>query len=129
MKKIVVSLLILGVALLAGCRSEVEVLPSEDLEVFKFYPELIRTLQNPNLSPSSKEKYEAAHEIIKKVDFTFTREAKTLNDIFYHGDAMIDPPNNPEHTISFNYQYGDRYVRLRFFMYRNFVTRVEITDK
>ena len=122
-----------AVALLlaGGCTlfQEEKKLPSEDIEIFKFYPELISVLKNPNLPSNSREKYDAAREIIRKVDFSFTRESKTLNEIFFHGDAIIDSPNTPDRTISFNYQYGDHYVRFRFFMYRNFVLRTEVTEK
>ena len=125
--------LLAAVALLSvgGCGlfQEEKRLPSEDIEIFQFYPELISVLKNPALPPNSKEKYEAAREIIRKVDFSFTRESKPLNDIFFYGDAIIDSPNTPDHTISFNYQYGDHYVRFQFFMYRNFVLRTEVTEK
>ena len=107
-----------AVALLlaGGCTlfQEEKKLPSEDIEIFKFYPELISVLKNPNLPSNSREKYDAAREI---------------NDIFFYGDAIIDSPDAEDRTISFNYQYGDHYVRFRFFMFRNFVLRVEVTEK
>lgn len=114
-----------------GCSlvQEEKKLPSEDIEIFKFYPDLISILKNPNLPPNGREKYEAARAIIRKVDFSFTRETKTINDIFFYGDAIIDAPEAEDRTISFNYQSGDHYVRFRFFTYRNFVLRVEVTEK
>ena len=96
-----------GTALLlaaSGCATA-EKLPAEDLEVPQFYGDLIAVLQNPKLPPNSKEKYEAAKELITKVDFTLARELKTLNTIFYHGDAIIDTPDQPDRTISFYYPY------------------------
>lgn len=125
------SLAAVALLFVTGCSlvQQEKKLPSEDIEIFKFHPHLISILKNPNLPPNGKEKYEAAREIIRKVDFSFTRESKTLNEIFFHGDAIIDSPNTPDRTISFNYQYGDHYVRFRFFMYRNFVLRTEVTEK
>ena len=50
-------------ALLCGCATE-EKLPAEDLEVPLLYGDLIKVLQDPNIKPNSKEKYEAAKELI-----------------------------------------------------------------
>lgn len=112
----------------SGCATT-EKLPAEDLEVPQFYGELIEVLQNPKLPPNSKEKYEAARELISKVDFTLARELKTLNTIFYHGDAMIDTPEQPDRTIIFYYPFEGHYVRLTFFTYKNLVLRVKIDEK
>lgn len=120
-----------GVCLLcsgSGCGTT-EKLPAEDLEVLQFHGDLIAVLQNPKLPPNSKEKYEAARELITKVDFTLARELKTLNTIFYHGDAMIDTPEQPDRTVIFYYPYGGHYVRLTFFTYKNLVLRVKIDEK
>ena len=111
-----------------GCATE-EILPAEDLEVQKFHADLIRVLQNPNLRPNSREKYEAAKELVSKVDFTLTRELNTVNSIFYHGDAMIDTPNEPDRTIIFYYPYDGHYVRLTFHPYKNWVLRVNVDQK
>ena len=75
------------------------------------------------------ESYEAAKELVKRVDLTFTRETKTVNDIFYFKDALIDFPNLPDRTVTFNYQYKDNYIRFQFKTFRNFITHVEITEK
>ena len=61
----------------------------------------------------------------EKVDFTFTRETKTLNDIFFFGDAIISSETDPDRTIAFNFQYGNNYVRLIFYCYDRFVFKVE----
>ncbi len=111
----------------AGCVSER--LPSEDIEVPKLNADLILVLKNPRLPANGKEKYEAARKLIRRVDFTFTRETKTLNDILWHGDAIVDFPNRPNRTITFNYQYRDHYVRLVFHTYLNFVFRVDVIEK
>ena len=63
------------------------------------------------------------------MDLSFTRETKTINELFYHGDALVDLPNSQDRTISFNYQYKDKYVRIQFKTFRNFVVRTIITEK
>ena len=112
----------------SGCATE-EKLPAEDLEVPQFYGDLIRVLQDPNLPPNSREKYEAAKALVGKVDFSLTRELKTVNSIFYHGDALIDTPDQPDRTIIFYYPYGGHYVRLTFYTYKTWVLRVKIDEK
>jgi hypothetical protein len=112
---------------LSGCNSER--LPSEDLEVPVVCADIIKVLKDPTLSANSKQKYEAAKELVKRVDLTFTRETKTVNDIFYFKDALIDFPNLPDRTVTFNYQYKDNYIRFQFKTFRNFITHVEITEK
>ena len=113
---------------LCGCATE-EKLPAEDLEVPLLYGDLIKVLQDPTLKPNSKEKYEAAKALVDKVDFTLARELKTLNTIFYHGDALIDTPDQPDRTVTFYYPYDGHYVRLRFYTYQTLVLRVKIDEK
>ncbi len=113
---------------LAGCATE-EKLPAEDLEVPQFYGALIQVLQDPKLPPNSREKYEAAKELIGKVDFSLTRELKTINSIFYHGDALIDTPDQPDRTIIFYYPWNGHYVRLTFYTYKTLVLRVKVDEK
>ena len=111
-----------------GCATE-EKLPAEDLEVPQFYGGLISVLQDPKIPPNSREKYEAAKELVSKVDFTLTREVKTLDKIFYHGDALIDTPDQPDRTITFYYPYEGHYVRLTFYTYTTWVLRVRVDQK
>ena len=113
--------------LIPGCTAER--LPSEDLEVPVVCADLIAILKDPKISANSKEKYDAARKLVKRVDLTFTRETKTLNDLFHFKDALIDFPNLPDRTITFNYQYKDNYIRFQFRTFRNFVLRVDITEK
>lgn len=110
--------------ILFGCASEPR-LPSEDLEVPQFYQDEIVILKTPGLSPNSKEKYEAAKRLVEKVDFTMTRETKTLDELLFHGDAIIEETGDKARTIAFNYQYGNHYVRLVFYTFDRFVFRVE----
>ena len=130
MKMLRPALLLIAALLLltAGCASTRK-LPSEDIEVPQLYPELIAVLKNPSLPANSKEKYEAIRELIEKVDMTFTRETKTIDQLLYYGDAIIDDPRSENRIITFNYQYGDHYIRLKFYTYRNFVHRVDVITK
>jgi hypothetical protein len=113
--------------LFTGCATER--LPSEDLEVLEKHADLIAVLKNPDIRPNSKEKYEAIKKLIKFVDFSFTRETKTINDILYHGDAIVDVPKGESRNIIFNYQYENHYVRITFAVFRYFVLRVVIQEQ
>ena len=115
-------------ALLCGCATE-EKLPAEDLEVPQFYGALIQVLQDPKLPPNSREKYEAAKELIRHVDFEFTREVRTLNELFHYRDAIIDTPTHEDRTIVFYYPYEGHFVRLTFYTYKNAVLRVKVDEK
>ncbi len=111
----------------SGCATKR--LPSEDIEAPRLYADLIQVLKDPKIPANSKLKYDAIRELMKKVDFTFTRETKTINEFLSANDAIIDIPEAVDRRITFNYQYRDRYVRLIFFTYRNFVVRVDIKEK
>ena len=114
--------------ILCGCQV-VEKMPSEDIEVPKKYSKIISVLKNPEKTPDSREKYEAAKELIRCVDLTYTRETATIDKIFYHRDALVDNFQSDKPTFTFNYRYRDNMVRIRFFTYKMFVTRVEVTEK
>ena len=127
--RIFVSLFALAVlAASSGCASA-EKLPAEDLEVHQFCGDEIKVLQNPRIPPNSKEKYEAAKELASKVDFTLLRELNTMNKIFYHGDAMIDTPDQPDRTIIFYYPHEGHYVRFTFYTYATWVLRAKVDIK
>ena len=111
-----------------GCQV-VDKIPSEDIEVLKKYSKIISVLKNQEISPDSREKYEAAKELIRCVDLTYTRETATIDKIFYHRDALVDSYQSDKPTFTFNYRYRDNMVRIRFFTYKMFVTRVEVTEK
>ncbi|MBO5792945.1 MAG: hypothetical protein J6S54_10820 [Lentisphaeria bacterium] len=111
----------------SGCATKL--MPSEDIEAPRLYASLISVLKDPQLPANSKEKYDAIRALMKKVDFTFTRETKTINEFLSPADAIIDLPEAVDRRITFNYQYRNNYVRLTFFTYRNFVVRVDITEK
>lgn len=120
------ALAVSAAAVFSGCRSVDNRMPSEDLEVVKKYSDIIAILKDSHLSTNSVEKYEAVKDLLKVVDLSFTRETKTINDIFYHGDAAIDFPNSEQRTIVFNYQYKNDYVRLMFVTMRSYVLRVTV---
>ena len=115
--------------LLSGCASMTpDRLPSEDIEVFEKYSDIISILRNPKLSPDSKEKYEAAKELLRHVDLYYTRETATVDKLFYHRDAVADGLQTEEPVFTFTYRYGNDFIRIRFFTCRMFVTRVEIKE-
>ena len=118
----------LAILLLSSGCSSVK-LPSEDIEALTLYSDIIKVLKSDKYRPDSKEKYEAAKEIIRKVDFYYTRELSTVNAFFNYKDMLVDARNQDNPVFSFNYRYRDHYVRLRFFSHKMFVTRVEITEK
>ena len=113
-------------AIFCGCATEK--LPSEDIEVLTKYADIIKVLRSPSIPPNSKEKYEAAKELIEHVDLYFTRETKTVDTLFYHRDAMIDAPGDKP-VFTFIYSWKNRSLRIRFFTCRMFITRVEIVEK
>ena len=120
-------LLLCALFLAAGCVTEK--LPSEDIEIFTLHKDIIDVLKSDKYSADSKEKYEAARKLIRTIDLYYTRELKTVNAIFNYRDMLIDGTNADNPVFSFNYRYGDHYVRIRFFSHKMFVTRVEITEK
>ena len=115
-------------ACISGCTS-IAKLPSEDIEVLDKYADTIAILRNEKLLPNSKEKYDAARYLVRHVDSHFTRETKTINNLFYYRDAMVDGLNTETPVFTFRYQYLDNQIIIRFFTCRMFVTRVEISEK
>ncbi len=116
-----------AIVLFSGCATDK--LPSEDIEIFTRHKAIIDVLKSDRFSANSKEKYEAAKQLIKLVDFSYTRELKTVNDIFNYRDMLVDNQRRDSPVYTFNYRYGDKYVRIRFFSHRMFVVRTEITEK
>ena len=110
-----------------GCATEM--LPSEDIEVLEKHKDIIEVLKSNKYSADSKAKYDAAKKLIKVVDLYYTRELKTVNELFNYRDMLVDDQDTDSPVYSFNYRYGDNYVRIRFFSHKMFVVRVEITEK
>ena len=121
------ALLFAALLLTSGCATQK--LPSEDIEIFTKHRDIISVLKSDRFSADSKEKYEAAKELVKHIDFSFTRELKTVNEIFNYRDMLVDNQRRDNPIYTFNYRYGDRFVRIRFFSHRMFVVRTEITQK
>jgi hypothetical protein len=111
----------------SGCVADK--LPAEDIEVLEKHADIIKILRSPEFLPNSKEKYQAAKELIKYVDLHFIRETGTVNQLFYYRDASVDAPGSDNPVFTFTYQHGNDLLRIRFFTFRMFVTRVEITEK
>ena len=129
MKKLLFSLsFVFAVIIFAGCQSYSK-LPSEDIGVLDKYADTIAILRNPKIPANSKEKYDAARYLIKHVDLHFTRETRTVNNLFYYRDAQIDGLDTETPVFTFLYQYRNNNVRIRFFTCRMFITRVEISEK
>ena len=65
------------------------------------------------------------------MDLSYTRELKTVNELFYHGDARLVPASSANGTDEylFNFQYKNNYVRLRFVAYKMCVLKVVIEQK
>lgn len=103
-----------------------DVLPAEDIEVLSRYRNLIGVLKDPKIKAASEEKYNAAEELIENVDLSLVRETQTLDQLFYHGDAIIDSPNTPDRIITFYYEWKDHSIRLVFHAYTKFIVRVDI---
>ncbi len=118
-----------ALALLFICGCAVTRLPSEDIEVLSKYADIVSVLKSPDLRPNSREKYEAAKKLVKYVDLHFTRETSTVDKLFFHRDAAVDNPGGDDPTFTFTYLWENKMVRIRFFTFRMFVTRVEITEK
>ncbi len=118
------AVLLLGVG--AGCVWQEERLPSEDIDVLtKFAPE-IAILKNRQYSAGSKEKYEAAERLAAGVDFSFTRNVLTLEDIFDPRDATRLPVRLNEEFIIFSYSYGNKVLNFNFARTNNAVTNSEV---
>lgn len=125
MLKKVVSLITIGVIIaLTGCTTKM--IPAEDPKVVTMFAKEVSVLQDPYLPSNSKEKYEAAKALAKKVDFSYVRNVKTLETIFLPADAMRNP-NGTE--VAFYYPYRENSVRFRFFRHGNTVIKVEVTTK
>ena len=128
-KMLLLPLCLLFLVLFSGCSGVDKRMPSEDIEVPVKYSDIITILKNPSISSNSKEKYNAVCDLLKVVDLSFTREVKTINDIFYHGDAAIRHMGNGLRVVVFNFQDKNRYVRLTFKTMREFVLSTTIETR
>lgn len=120
---IILSLLTL---LTAGCTA---MLPAEDIKIFEVCKEEIAILKNPRISRNSKEKYEAALSLSKKVDFSYTRTVKFLGKVFLDADARVNNHGNGSMTIIMYYPYEDHFVSFEFHRFQDHILRTNIRYK
>ena len=111
---------------LCGCNT---MLPAEDIKIFEVCKDEIAVLKNPKLRPGSKEKYEAALSLTKKVDFSYTRTIKFLGKVFLDADARVNDQGDGKMTIIMYYPYEDRFVSFEFFRYNDHILKSSIKYK
>ena len=120
MKKIILNVVVL-LTLVFMCSSctTTPMLPAEDIEIFNTCKQEIAILKNPRISARSKEKYEAAHSLRKKVDFSYTRTIDFLGKVFLDKDARVTNLENNVFSIVVYYQYQDKYISFEFKRFEN----------
>ena len=108
---------------LAGCAGlgNTPRINCEDVRIFELYADEINTLRNPLLQVNSQEKYNAAIALNKKVDFSFARNVRTLDEIFNSRDAVIDGD-----TIKFRYMYRENTIEFRFIRHGNVILNASV---
>lgn len=126
MKHFYMLILCLLTLLAAGCRS---MLPAEDIKIFEVCKEEIAVLKNPRIPRNSKEKYEAALSISKKIDFSYTRTVKFLGKIFLDSDARVNRQGDGSMVILMYYPYEDNFVSFEFHRYRDHILKTNIRYK
>lgn len=110
----------------AGCRT---MLPAEDIKIFEVCKDEIAVLKNPRIPRNSKEKYEAAVSLSKKVDFSYTRTVKFLSKVFHEADARVNNHGNGSMIIIMYYPYEDNFVSFEFHRYRDHILKTNIRYK
>ena len=110
----------------AGCTT---MLPAEDIKIYEVCKEEIAVLKNPKIPSHSKEKYEAALSLCKKIDFSYTRTVKFLSTIFLESDARVNNQGYGNMIIIMYYPYEDKFVSFEFHRYKNHILRSNIRYK
>ena len=110
----------------AGCTT---MLPAEDIKIYEVCQEEIAILKNPKIPRNSKEKYEAALSLSKKVDFSYTRTVKFLSTIFLDSDARVNRQDESSMVIIMYYPYKDGFVSFEFHRFRDHILRTNIRYK
>ena len=111
----------------SGCATEM--LPSEDIEVFEKHKDIIEVLKSNKFSADSKEKYEAALSLSKKVDFSYTRTVKFLSTIFLDSDARVNRQDESSMVIIMYYPYKDGFVSFEFHRYNDHILKTVVRYK
>ena len=126
MKYFCLSIMTIAAVLLAGCTA---MLPAEDIKIYEVCKEEIAILKNPKIPANSKEKYEAARSLCKKVDFSYTRSIKFLRNIFLDEDARVNNHGDGSMQIIMYYPYKENFVSFEFYRYRDHILRTTIKYK
>ena len=126
MKYFCLSILTVIAVLLTGCTT---MLPAEDIKIFEVCKDEIAVLKNPKLRPNSKEKYEAALSLSKKIDFSYTRTVKFLGKVFLDADARVNNQGDGKMVIIMYYPYEDHFVSFEFHRYKDHILRSNIRYK
>lgn len=120
MKKIIFkTFALMAVILLSTSCNSVTKLPAEDIEIFNVCKEEIAILKNPRISARSKEKYDAAISLSRKVDFSYVRTVEFLGKVFSEKDAKINKIDNNVYTVVVYYQYKNKYISYEFKRFDN----------
>lgn len=126
MKYIYLMLITLLTMVTVGCTTP---LPAEDIKIFEVCKDEIAVLRNPKIPRNSKEKYEAARSLAKKIDFSYTRTVGFLGKIFLDADARVNRISNEEMVIIMYYPYEEKFISFEFFRFRNHIHRTNIRYK
>ena len=119
-------LLISAMFSLAGCTT---MLPAEDIKIYEVCQEEIAILKNPRIPKNSKEKYEAAVSLSKKVDFSYTRTVKFLSSIFLDSDARVNHLSESSMIIIMYYPYKDNFISFEFHRYNDQILKTVVKYK
>ena len=117
----------LAASFLTGCGTVM--LPAEDIKIFEVCKEEIAVLKNPKIPAQSKEKYEAAISLCKKVDFSYTRTIRFLSNVFLESDAKVNNQGNGNMIIIMYYPYKDKFVSFEFQRYKDHILRSGVRYK
>lgn len=93
-----------------GCKTK---LPAGDVDINHLFAPEIAILRDPNISPSTLEKYNAACIIAENVDFSYLRETKSMEDIFGQKDAVIGSFEGKDYIL-YTYKFKNKSVQFRF---------------
>lgn len=126
MKNFLMTLVLAASFLLTSCTT---MLPAEDIKIFEVCKEEIAILKNPRIPRNSKEKYEAALSLSKKVDFSYARTIHFLGKLFLDADARVNNQGHGQSVIIMYYPYEDKFVSFEFIRYQDHILRTNIRYK
>ncbi len=94
----------------AGCRTK---LPAGDVDIYKHFAPEISVLKDPNLSPNTLDKYNAACVIAQNVDFSYLRDIPSMVAIFGQKDGARGVFEGQEYIL-YTYKFKNRSIQFRF---------------